>query len=105
MGFLEVLLIAFGLSMDAFAVSITNGATLKDLKTNMAIKISGTFGLFQAGMPLLGWLIGIKFEKYVTSVDHWIAFGLLSFIGFKMIYETRKENREECLQEEKRKKL
>lgn len=108
MGFLEILFTAFGLSMDAFAISITNGATLKDLKTNTALKISGTFGLFQAGMPLLGWLIGINFEKYVTRFDHWIVFGVLSFIGAKMIYEARKENNNgdnngKCLPEEAKK--
>lgn len=87
MGILSIVFIAVGLSMDAFAVSITNGIIIKDLKITHALKVALYFGTFQAIMPLLGWLAGFKFKDYIISVDHWIAFGLLSFIGGKMMRE------------------
>lgn len=87
MDILSVVLIAVGLSMDAFAVSVTNGIIIKDLKIGHALKIGLYFGVFQALMPLAGWLAGSQFKDYITSVDHWIAFGLLAFIGGKMIWE------------------
>lgn len=83
----EIIIIAIGLAMDAFAVSITSGFTEKNLKVNGAIKIALFFGFFQAFMPLLGWGLGLKFVKYFENYDHWIAFFILSFIGIKMIYE------------------
>ncbi len=82
--------IAFGLAMDAFAVSITSGLTIKSLKINNALRIAIFFGLFQAIMPLIGWLAGLSFRDFISGVDHWIAFGLLSIIGCKMIYESSK---------------
>jgi manganese efflux pump family protein len=85
-----IILIGIALSMDAFAVAITNGMTLRHSKMRSAFKISATFGLFQALMPMVGWLIGIKFSKYIVKVDHWIAFILLGIIGGKMIYEALK---------------
>ncbi|NEZ46575.1 manganese efflux pump [Clostridium niameyense] len=93
MDFLTIIFIAFGLSMDAFAVSITNGAVLKKVTKGDAFKIGVYFGGFQAFMPLLGWILGVKFQNYITEIDHWIAFLLLGFIGGKMIYETLKENK------------
>ena len=87
MNFWEIILIAIGLSMDAFAVSITSGVTIKNLKVKHALKIAAYFGIFQAVMPLIGYLAGISLNKYITSYDHWIAFILLAFIGGKMIYE------------------
>ncbi|MDY0152933.1 MAG: manganese efflux pump MntP family protein [Candidatus Cloacimonas sp.] len=86
-GQLSILLISFGLAMDAFAVSISNGITIQCLKLRHAVKIAIFFGGFQALMPVLGWLAGIGLKQYVESFDHWIAFGLLTFIGLKMIYE------------------
>jgi len=90
MSTLTIVLIAFGLSMDAFAVSVTNGIMLKQVKLREPLKVGFFFGAFQAIMPLIGWLVGIKFQKYITSFDHWIAFLLLSFIGGKMLYESIK---------------
>ncbi len=93
MGLLELLLIALGLSMDAFAVSLCKGLNMSRLNLRNAAIVALFFGGFQAAMPLLGWLLGTQFESYITSVDHWIAFGLLSFIGGKMIYEVFKKDR------------
>jgi manganese efflux pump family protein len=85
-----IILIGIALSMDALAVAVTNGMSLKEDKKRSALKIGFIFGLFQALMPLLGWLIGIRLERYITKIDHWIAFILLGFIGGKMIYEALK---------------
>jgi len=82
------LLIAFGLAMDSFAVSITSGLTMKNPRVRNALKIAAFFGSFQAFMPVLGWLAGISILDLISGVDHWIAFGLLSLIGCKMIYES-----------------
>jgi putative Mn2+ efflux pump MntP len=88
MDIITIIVIAFGLAMDAFAVSITSGITIKNLKINNALKIAVFFGLFQAIMPLVGWLAGLSLRGFISEIDHWIAFGLLSFIGCKMIYES-----------------
>ncbi|HYF84214.1 MAG TPA: manganese efflux pump MntP family protein [Clostridia bacterium] len=95
MDILSIVLIAIGLSMDAFAVSVTNGIIIKNLKMSHALKIALYFGVFQALMPLAGWLAGSQFKDYITSIDHWIAFGLLAFIGGKMIREAFNEVEEE----------
>ena len=95
MNFVTIFFTAVALAMDAFAVSITKGMTLKNLTKKMAVKIALFFGVFQAAMPLIGWLLGISFEKYIKSIDHWIALILLSILGGKMIYEFIKEKREE----------
>jgi putative Mn2+ efflux pump MntP len=87
---LTLLLIAFGLSMDAFAVSITSGITIKDQRLNHALRIGLFFGSFQALMPLIGWLAGLSLRDLISGVDHWVAFGLLSLIGGKMVYEATK---------------
>lgn len=89
MSLLELLLIAVGLSMDAFAVSVCKGLSLRGLKPKHAALVGLYFGGFQALMPVLGWLLGSRFERYITSVDHWIAFFLLSVIGVGMIRESR----------------
>lgn len=88
MGFIELFILAVGLSMDAFAVSVCKGLTLKTLKPRHCIITGLYFGGFQAGMPLLGWLLGRQFESLITSVDHWIAFVLLGLIGVNMIKES-----------------
>lgn len=90
MDIITTILIALGLAMDAFAVSITSGIAIKHLKINHALRIAEFFGLFQAFMPLIGWLAGISLMNYISGIDHWIAFGLLAFIGCKMIYESTK---------------
>lgn len=87
MSILNIILIGIGLAMDAFAVTVAKSLSLKDIKLKETLTMAGLFGLFQGGMPLLGWLAGIKFEAYITSIDHWIAFLLLGFIGGKMLYE------------------
>jgi putative Mn2+ efflux pump MntP len=96
MGLVELFMIAVGLSMDAFAVALCKGLCMKKLNYRHALIIAVFFGGFQAGMPLLGWLLGRQFEKYITSFDHWIAFVLLAFIGGKMIMEAFKDDGEEC---------
>ena len=82
MQFFEVVLISVGLAMDAFAVSICKGLSMKKLSLKKAGVIALYFGVFQAGMPLIGFLLGKSFESFVVSIDHWIAFVLLGFIGF-----------------------
>ncbi len=98
MDFISLLGIAVGLSMDAFAVSIANGAACKKLRPAFALKLAGAFGLFQALMPFLGWCIGRAGEAIITSIDHWIALILLGFLGGKMIWEAirHKEEQTEC---------
>lgn len=101
MNFIALIFTAFALSMDAFAVSITKGMTIKNLKKSTALKMALAFGVFQCGMPLLGWALGISFESYIKSIDHWIAFILLGFIGFNMIkgfFDDRKEGKESELE-------
>ncbi|MBN1780825.1 manganese efflux pump [bacterium] len=88
MSLFEILLVAVSLAMDAFAVSIASGVTLKRCCVRNALKIAVFFGLFQAVMPLVGWLAGLTLKVYIEQVDHWIAFGLLAFIGIKMIVES-----------------
>lgn len=92
MGLLTTLFMGFALAMDAFAVSITKGITLRKINTFISFKIAFFFGAFQAIMPLIGWLLGIKFQSYITAIDHWIALFLLSFIGLKMIFEAYEDN-------------
>ena len=93
MDFISVFLIAVGLSMDAFAVSICKGLAMNSFDKREANRLGLFFGGFQALMPLIGWAVCVRFAKYVTAFDHWIAFGLLLFIGGKMIWEafTKKE--------------
>jgi len=86
---LTILLIAFGVAMDACAVSITNGIIIKNLKIHHALKIAFFYALFQTLMPIIGWYAGISVRNLIANIDHWIAFGLLSFIGMRMIYEAQ----------------
>ena len=85
--FIELLLIGVGLSMDAFAESICKGHAMRRVNKKQAFVIGLFFGGFQALMPFIGWALGTQFESYITSIDHWIAFVLLVFIGGKMIAE------------------
>ena len=95
MGLIELFLIAVGLSMDAFAVSVCKGLAMPKCTFKKAAIVGLWFGGFQALMPLIGWLLGSQFQKYITSIDHWIAFILLSFIGGKMMIEAIREWNEE----------
>lgn len=88
--FVTTLFIAMGLAMDAFAVSVASGFAIKHLKIRHAFRIALFFGGFQALMPVMGWLAGIQVRSYIAGSDHWIALGLLSFIGLRMIWESRK---------------
>lgn len=92
MSFFSIIITAFSLSMDAFAVSITKGITLKNINIYIASKVALFFGVFQGVMPLVGWALGTKFEIYIKSIDHWIAFILLSLIGLKMIIESNEDD-------------
>ena len=85
---ITILLVAFALAMDSFSVSITNGLGNKTFKIGNALKIGIFFGLFQAIMPVIGWFAGIHVLDLISGFDHWIAFGLLAFIGCRMIYES-----------------
>ncbi|MCF0126417.1 MAG: manganese efflux pump [Clostridia bacterium] len=87
MGIFEILLISVGLAMDSFAVSVCKGLSMKKMNWKKAVIIGLWFGIFQAGMPVIGFFLGSAFEKFITSIDHWIAFILLLFIGGKMIKE------------------
>lgn len=92
MGFLTILLTGFALAMDAFAVSVTKGMTLRKITSFISFKIAFFFGLFQGLMPFIGWFVGIRFQIYIQAVDHWIALFLLSFIGLKMIFEAYEDS-------------
>lgn len=87
---LTIMFIAMGLAMDSFAVSITSGITMRNPRIYSALKIAMFLGLFQAGMPIIGWLAGVSFIDVISGFDHWIAFGLLCLIGCRMIYESIK---------------
>jgi putative Mn2+ efflux pump MntP len=87
---LTLILLALALAMDTFAVSIASGIAIKDLRIKHSLIIASWFGIFQAIMPLLGWLSGIKLQRFISGIDHWIVLGLLLFIGCKMIYEAFK---------------
>ncbi len=94
---LDLLVIAVSLSMDAFAVSICKGLSAGRPKLGHCLYCGVWFGGFQALMPLLGWLLGVQFQRMISSVDHWIAFVLLGLIGFNMVQEAlRGEQEEPC---------
>ncbi|HIT44623.1 MAG TPA: manganese efflux pump [Candidatus Aphodovivens excrementavium] len=95
MGLIELVLIAVGLSMDAFAVSICKGLGMKRLDVKQAAIIAVFFGGFQGLMPVIGWALGTGFQSYITPVDHWIAFALLAFIGAKMLFDAFHDDEED----------
>lgn len=106
MDYFSVVGIALGLSMDAFAVSVTNGALTEKIKIPYVLKLTGCFGLFQMVMPIAGWLVGKAGESFISAVDHWVAFILLTIIGVKMISDSIPEikdktipEKQECLSE------
>ena len=94
MSFWEIFLIGIGLSMDAFDVAVSKGLSMKKMNYKAGIIIALFFGVFQAGMPLIGYFAAVRFEKYITAVDHWIVFGLLLLIGGKAIIEAVKDLKE-----------
>lgn len=99
MGIVDLIIIAIGVSMDAFAVSIAKGLSVQRVKPLHSISVGLWFGGFQALMPLIGFFLGINFSSFVESVDHWIAFILLGFIGFNMIRESFSQD-DECLSQD-----
>jgi putative Mn2+ efflux pump MntP len=94
MSYFEIIMIGVGLSMDAFAAAVCKGLSLRKLHIKNILIVGLFFGGFQAIMPLAGYFLGQQFEAYITSVDHWIAFLLLSFIGGKMIVDVIKDSGE-----------
>lgn len=94
---IEIWLLAVGLAMDCFAISIASGIMLKRTLWRPMLMMAFFFGLFQAGMPLIGWACANTFSHLIEDVDHWIAFGILAFLGVRMVRESFKE--EECRQD------
>ncbi len=99
MNLAEVFLIAVGLAMDAFAVSISNGIIIKNIKFQHALKFGLFFGIFQFIMPVIGWFCAKNFKEYIENFDHWIAFILLFIIGGKMFLESFKNENENVVSE------
>ena len=95
MGMTELVVLAVGLAMDAFAVSVCKGLSAGRVTLGHALTAGLWFGGFQALMPFLGWLLGVQFQSFITSIDHWIAFVLLGLIGVNMIRESRSTEEEE----------
>ncbi|MGL5958500.1 MAG: manganese efflux pump MntP family protein [Phocaeicola sp.] len=91
---LEIWLLAIGLGMDCFTVSIASGIYLKRIAWGTFLQMALLFGLFQAAMPIIGWFSATHFSHLIEAYDHWITFGLLSFLGVKMIRESFKEEEE-----------
>lgn len=94
---IEIWLLAVGLAMDCFAISIASGIMLKRTLWRPMLMMAFFFGLFQAGMPLIGWACASTFSHLIEDVDHWIAFGILAFLGVRMVRESFKE--EDCRQD------
>lgn len=93
MSWLNLLAIALALAMDAFAVALATGLALNPLTARHIFRLAFHFGLFQALMPLIGWSLGLFVQELVAGVDHWVAFGLLVFVGGKMLFEAGHEQR------------
>ena len=87
MNLTELVLLSLGLAMDAFSVSVCKGLSMKKIDYKGAFLTALFFGVFQAGMPLLGYFLGSRFESFISQYSHWVAFILLGFIGGKMIFE------------------
>lgn len=91
MDFLSIFLIAFGLSMDSFAVSVSSGLVLPQIKFRKAVIIAFSLAFFQGFMPFVGWMFGLRLVEYLKPIDHWVAFILLSILSVKMIVESLKK--------------
>lgn len=100
MSFFELVLIAIGLSADAFAVAVCNGLSMKKLTLKKALIVGLYFGIFQAAMPLAGYFLGAAFAEYITAFDHWIVFALLLILGAKMIKESLSKKTEDSCEEQ-----
>ena len=87
MGIVELIILSVGLAMDAFAVAICKGLSMKKMNWKKALIIGAYFGIFQGVMPLIGYFLGATFQNLVTQIDHWVAFVLLLFVGLKMLKE------------------
>lgn len=96
MSFFKLFLIAAGVSMDAFAVAICKGLSMSKMRWQDTLIIGIYFGVFQAGMPFFGYLLGVQFQDAIISIDHWIAFILLGVMGINMIREALSEDEETC---------
>ncbi len=94
MEFSAILLIALALAVDAFAVALAAGVSLCQVDSRQVFRLAFHFGFFQAGMNILGWLGGLTVRSYIEAFDHWLAFGLLAFVGLKMIWEAIREEHE-----------
>lgn len=94
MGIIEILLIGIGLAMDAFAVAVCKGLSMKKFAWKKGVIVGLYFGIFQGGMPVIGYLLGNSFESIITEIDHWIAFILLGFIGLNMLKEALSKDKE-----------
>jgi putative Mn2+ efflux pump MntP len=97
MGITELFLLSLGLAMDAFSVSVCKGLSMKKIDYKGAAVTALFFGVFQGLMPLIGYFLGSRFEKFISTYSHWIAFILLGFIGGKMIYEVIKDGDEDSV--------
>ena len=95
MSFLSSLAVAIALAMDAFAVSVSAGASLRRVDIGHYLRMALTFGVFQAGMPVIGWALGISVRSWIEAWDHWIAFGLLLLVGLNMLREAFSGEEEE----------
>lgn len=95
MGIVELFLIAVGLSMDAFAVSVCKGLGMKRINFKVAVVLALFFGGFQALMPVIGWALGSQFLWLISPIDHWIAFILLAIIGGKMLWEAFRDDEDD----------
>lgn len=100
MGIIELILVSLGLAMDAFSVSVCKGLSMKKIDYKGTFITALFFGIFQAVMPLIGYFLGSRFEKFINTYSHWVAFILLGFIGGKMIYEVIKGDGEDEKQSE-----
>lgn len=95
MSFIEIVLLAVGLSMDSLAVSVTSGAIIKQSTAGRVVRIASVLAFFQALFTLVGYLLGVGFLKLIEAFDHWIAFLLLAYLGGKMIHDSMKGEEEE----------
>lgn len=96
MSTVEILLVGIGLAMDAFAVAVCKGLSIKKVNFKMKCIVGGYFGLFQGFMPMIGYFLGTAFGNIIVQVDHWVAFVLLSVIGFNMLKDTLSRDNESC---------
>lgn len=95
MSFVELILLAVGLSMDSLAVSVTGGVLMRSCRVAYVVRMAGVLALCQAAFTVLGYVGGLGFQKYICAFDHWIAFALLLYLGGKMIYDSTHEGDEE----------